>query len=135
MGDYYSVIGHAVARLPSKSHEARHAVYERARTALRDRLSNYDPVLSDTTLANEAAALESAISRLEADLSLGDMRQSPSEGIAKYILVLLVGGVFLAGLVTLIRTERIYRPPAALHHSAITGQPTFGSQAGRQTDR
>ena len=86
MADYYSLIARAVARLPSKTHEARHAIYERARTALRESLSNYDPALSDTALANEQAALETAISRLEANLSFGDMRRAPSEAIAKYIL-------------------------------------------------
>jgi hypothetical protein len=131
MGDYYSVIAHAVARLPSKTHEARHAIYERARTALRERLSNYDPALSDTALANEQAALDTAISRLEGDLSFSDVRRAPRKAIANYILVLLLGGAFLAGLVTLIRTERIYRSPAA-SQSAITGPPTFASQPGRE---
>lgn len=131
MADYYSLISRAVARLPSKTHEARHAIYERARTVLLESLSNYDPALSDTALANEQAALETAISRLEADLSFGDLRRAPSEAIVKYILVLLLGGAFLAGTVTLIRTERIYRFPAA-SQSAITSQPTFASQPGRE---
>ena len=129
MVDYYSVIAHAVARLHSRPHEARHAIYERAQTALRERLSNYDPALSDTALANEQAALEMAISRLEADLSFGDKRPVPRAPIAKYILVLLLGSAFLAGLVNLMRTERIYRSPAA---SATIGQPNFASQPGRQ---
>jgi hypothetical protein len=107
-----------VSRLPSKTDKARHAIYERARTALREKLSNYDPALSDTALANEQAALETAISRLEADLSFGDMQRAPREAIAKYILVLLLASAFLAELLALIRTERIYPPPAA---SVITG--------------
>jgi hypothetical protein len=37
MADYYSVIAGAVSRLPSKTDEARHALYERARTALQER--------------------------------------------------------------------------------------------------
>jgi hypothetical protein len=131
MGDYYSVIAHVVARLPSKTHEARHEVYERARTALRERLSNYDPALSATALANEQAALETAISRLEAGSLFGDMRRAPREAIAKYILVLLIGSAFLAGLTTLIRTERIYQSAVA-SQSAITGQPTFTSPPGRE---
>ena len=118
MADYYSVIARAVSRLPSKTDEARRGIYERARTALRETLNNCDPALSETALANEQASLETAISRLEADLSFGDMRRPPREAIAKYILVLLLGSAFLAGLVTLIRTERIYPPPAA---SVITG--------------
>src|SRR5271166_4764971 len=82
-----------------------------------------------SALANEQAALETAISRLEADLSFDDMRRAPREAIAKYILVLLLGTAFLAGLVTLIRTERIYRSPT-VSQSAITGQPTFASHPG-----
>jgi hypothetical protein len=121
MGDYYSIIAHAVARLPGKTDEARHAIYERARTALREGLSNYDPALSDT----EQAALETAISKLEVDLS------APRGAIAKYILVLLLGASFLAGLVSLIRTERIYRSPAA-SQSVVSSQPTFASQPGRE---
>jgi hypothetical protein len=131
MADYYSVVARAVARLPSRTDEARHAIYERARTALRERLSNYDPALSDTALANEQAALETAISRLEAGLSFGDMRRAPRGAIARYILVLILGSAFLAGLVTLIRTERIDRFPAA-SQSVITGQPTLASQPGRE---
>jgi len=131
MGDYYLVIAHAVARLPSKTLEARHAIYERARTALRERLSNYDPALSDTALANEQAALENAISSVEANLSFGDMRRAPKEAIAKYILALLLGIAFLAVLVSLIRTERFYRSPAA-SYSAITGQPTAASRPDQE---
>jgi hypothetical protein len=131
MADYYSVISRAVSRLPSKTHEARHAIYERARTALRERLSNYDPALSDTALANEQAALETAISRLEADLSFGDMRRGPREGITQYILVLILGSAFLAGLVTLLHTERFYRSLAS-SQSAISSQQTFASQPGRK---
>jgi hypothetical protein len=37
MADYYSLIADAVSRLPSKTDEARHALYERARTALQER--------------------------------------------------------------------------------------------------
>jgi hypothetical protein len=91
MGDYYCVIAHAVARLPGKSYEARHGIYERARTALRERLSNYGPALSDTTLANKQAALETAISRVEADLSFTYIYGASPKRIAKYIVVLLLG--------------------------------------------
>jgi len=35
-----------------------HAIYERARTALREALRNYDPPLSATVLANEQAVLD-----------------------------------------------------------------------------
>ena len=63
--NYYSVIARAVSRLPSQTDEARHAIYERARTALRDALLNYDPPLSESELANEQSALDQAIRTLE----------------------------------------------------------------------
>jgi hypothetical protein len=66
MADYYSVIASAVSRSSSKTDEARRAIYERARTALREALRDYEPLL----LANEQVALEAAVCRLEADLVL-----------------------------------------------------------------
>jgi hypothetical protein len=41
--DYYSIIVRAVSRLPSKTDEARHGIYERARTALQEKLRTLDP--------------------------------------------------------------------------------------------
>src|SRR5262249_41266801 len=73
MSDYYSVIASAVSRLPSKTDEARHAIYERARTALRETLRNYDPPLSETELANEDAALDAAITKVEVDFLFSDI--------------------------------------------------------------
>jgi hypothetical protein len=66
MADYYSVIASAVSRSRSKTDEARRAIYERARTALRKALRDYEPPL----LAHEQVALEAAVCRLEADLVL-----------------------------------------------------------------
>ena len=65
MADYYPVIVRAVSRLPSKTDEARHEIYERARTALREALSNNDPPFSEPELANEQAALDACIRVLE----------------------------------------------------------------------
>ena len=62
---YYSVLVSAVCRLPSQTDEARNAIYERARAALREALLNNDPPLSETELANEQAALDQAIRKLE----------------------------------------------------------------------
>ena len=73
MSDYYSVIASAVSRLPSKTDEARHAIYERARTALRETLRNYDPPLSETELANEDAGLDAAITKVEVDFLFSDI--------------------------------------------------------------
>ena len=61
MPEYYSVIATAVSRLPSKTDEARCAIYDRARTALREALRDYESPL----LAKEQAALDDAIRTLE----------------------------------------------------------------------
>jgi hypothetical protein len=74
MVDYYFVIAGAVSDLPSKNDEARHAIYERARVALHERLCTYDPPLSDVELINERYKLEVAIYKVEEDLLLGVMR-------------------------------------------------------------
>ena len=71
MADYYSVIARAVSGLPSKTDEARHAIYERARTALREVLRNSNPPFSEAELATEQAALEVAISMVEVVSDLG----------------------------------------------------------------
>jgi hypothetical protein len=68
MADYYSVIARAVSRLPSKTDEARHSIYERARTVVQKSLRTHDPPLSPTDLATEQFALEAAISRVETEL-------------------------------------------------------------------
>jgi hypothetical protein len=68
MADYYPVIARAVSRLPSKTDEARHSIYERARTALQENLRTHDPPVSPTELATEQFALEAAISRVETEL-------------------------------------------------------------------
>ena len=53
---------------------ARHAIYEEARKALHERLSN-DLQISDAELVNEHYALEAAIYRVEDELLLSDMRR------------------------------------------------------------
>jgi hypothetical protein len=73
MADYYSAIASAVSRLPSKTDEARREIYERARTAPRDALGNYDPPLSETELANAEAALDAAIAKVEVDFLFSDI--------------------------------------------------------------
>jgi hypothetical protein len=68
MADYYPVIARAVSRLPSKTDEARHSIYERARTVLQENLRTHDPPASPVELATEQFALETAISRVETEL-------------------------------------------------------------------
>ena len=74
MADYRSIIASAVSHLPSTADEARHAIYEQARTALHQRLGN-DPQISDAELVNEHYRLEVAIYTVEEDLLLSDMRR------------------------------------------------------------
>src|SRR5262249_31748213 len=68
MADYYPVIARAVSRLPSKTDEARHSIYERARIVLQENLRTHDPPVSLAELATEQFALEAAISRVETEL-------------------------------------------------------------------
>ena len=70
MDDYYSIIARAVSRLPSKTDEARHGIYERARTALQATLRTHDPPISEAELANAQLALEAAIRRVEQDVGI-----------------------------------------------------------------
>jgi hypothetical protein len=65
MADYYSLIARAISCMPCNTAEARHAIYEQARTALREALSNNDPPFSETQRANEQAALDACIRVLE----------------------------------------------------------------------
>jgi hypothetical protein len=77
MADYYSVIARAVSRLPSKTDEARHGIYERARTALRENLRTHDPPLTPAELATEQFALEAAISRVETEQRRSAREETP----------------------------------------------------------
>jgi len=79
MADYCTVVSDAVSGLPSKTYEARRALYERARTALRETLRNHDPPLSETELANEQSAFESAISKVETESLFREMRADREE--------------------------------------------------------
>lgn len=69
MADYYSVIADAISRLRSKNDDTRRRIYDRARRALEERLGTLDPPISQTVLANERVALDTAICRVEADIS------------------------------------------------------------------
>src|SRR5690242_12317886 len=78
MTDYYSIVAQAVNRLPSNTDEARHAIYQRARTALRETLATLEPAVS----GNAEAALEAAIAKIEMDLLLSIMRRFVREEAA-----------------------------------------------------
>ncbi len=82
MADYYSVIGRAVSGLLINTDEARHEIYDRARTALQERLRTLDPPISDTELTNEQAALEAAIRNVETKFLFSDIRRHAREEAA-----------------------------------------------------
>jgi hypothetical protein len=79
MADYYSLIADAVSRLAGQTDEARHALYEHARTVLQERLRSLDPPLSAAELGNAEAGLEAAISRVETELLFNIMQRFASE--------------------------------------------------------
>jgi hypothetical protein len=89
MADYYPVIARAVSRLPSKTDEARHSIYERARTVLQENLRTHDPRVSPAELATEQFALEAAISRVETRVAARRKRRDNSLplGLKLYIKV------------------------------------------------
>jgi hypothetical protein len=82
MTDYYSVIARALSGLLSNTDEARREIYDRARTALQERLRTLDPPISEAALANEQDALEAAIRNVEAELLFGDIRRIAREEAA-----------------------------------------------------
>ena len=74
MNDYYPLIARAVERLDRSTGETRRAVYERARKAIAQLLSN-QPALLDADITKERLALEEAIRKVEAEAA----RKSPTE--------------------------------------------------------
>jgi hypothetical protein len=80
MVDYHTVISDAVSALPSKTYEARRALYERARTALQTTLRN--PALPEAELAKEHSALEAAIRKVEMELLFSEIRRDQEEYVA-----------------------------------------------------
>ena len=69
MSKYDEVIGRAVAAMPRDIAE-RHATYNRARSALIERLRSVTPPLPEVAIEAEQAALEAAIQRVEAQFSV-----------------------------------------------------------------
>ncbi|KFG70079.1 hypothetical protein [Microvirga sp. BSC39] len=67
MADYYPLIARAVEGLPEQNPDTRHAVYERARTALIAQLRSLNPPLSEAEIQQESRSLDEAIARVEAD--------------------------------------------------------------------
>jgi hypothetical protein len=80
--DYYSLIALAVSRLPSKADEARHALYERARTTLKEKLHSHDRPVSAAGQTTAQFRLEAAIRRVEMELVFRDMPSGAKEEAA-----------------------------------------------------
>src|SRR5688572_22578694 len=74
MVDYFPVLNSAVAALNPNTPEARRGLYDRARRALVDGLRSSDPVLSDTDLKTQSAALEGAIRKVESQFEVETLR-------------------------------------------------------------
>jgi hypothetical protein len=70
MADYYPLIARAVEGLPEQTPDKRHAVYERARTALVAQLRSLNPPLSEAEIQQESRSLDEAIGRVEADYTV-----------------------------------------------------------------
>jgi lipoprotein-anchoring transpeptidase ErfK/SrfK len=132
MSKYDEVIGRAVAAMPRDIAE-RHATYNRARSALIERLRSVTPPLPEVAIEAEQAALEAAIQRVEAQFSVpadevfdpppAHRLDEPRYGLR----IAMIGGavvavVLLAGFFTypywssVARTAfRQLRPPAVQH--------------------
>jgi hypothetical protein len=63
--DYYSLLARAASVLKNDTAEARHEVYERARTALKTEFGKFDPPRSDTEALQERLKLDYAIHDFE----------------------------------------------------------------------
>ncbi len=78
MADYHTLIARAIDGLADKSPTTRQAVYERARRALIGQLQTLQPPVAPADIERERAALDLAISSVEAQHTLPS-QQSPME--------------------------------------------------------
>ena len=69
MAEYYPLLAKAVASLPNSTPDSRKVVYERARKALIGQLRTLHPPVPDDDIERESVALDSAVARLEAELT------------------------------------------------------------------
>ena len=83
MADYYPLLAKALANLPNRSAAStRRAIYERARKALIGQLRSIQPPMPEGDIANEDAALDRAIARLEAEYGALPASAAPSPAAA-----------------------------------------------------
>jgi hypothetical protein len=78
MADFYPVLARAIATLPSNTVEARRSIYERARAALVAQLRTIQPALSEEQIAAQAAALNDAARRIEAEHAVPPAPEPPT---------------------------------------------------------
>lgn len=78
MAEYYPLLAKAVSGLTHSTPEARRSIYERARNALLKQLRSIQPPIAEADIDREAKALDAAIARLEAELSV---QSSLEEGL------------------------------------------------------
>jgi hypothetical protein len=85
MADYYPLLAKAITGLSSNNLETRHAIYDRARTALLRQLASIDPPVAQAIVDRELGALEQVFTRLEMEnLEVADVgsKAQTSEDIA-----------------------------------------------------
>ena len=68
MADYYPVLARAVSRLATNTDEARHELYEHARSVLNKHLDGNNPQISKIDPIYERIAFEMAVLKLETKL-------------------------------------------------------------------
>jgi hypothetical protein len=99
--NYEPLIAHAVSKLDKSTGANRQILYERARSACIEELKKRDPPISDMDFANERAALENAIRKVESDWETAATTRNVI-GVVGFVLgfgltvaleVLLLGGL------------------------------------------
>ena len=68
--DYYSLISRGISSANDSSVQSRQSIYERARTAVIDRLRQVDPALSPDLIETAKREIEAAIQKIEAEYQL-----------------------------------------------------------------
>ncbi|MCT8971757.1 hypothetical protein [Microbaculum marinisediminis] len=69
MADFVSVLRRAVANLENNTEAARHAIYDKARAALRAQLEAIDPPLGPDDIARQIDSLDTAVGELETEFA------------------------------------------------------------------
>jgi len=68
MADYYPVLQRAIGALDPNTADTRRGVYDRARSALMNQLTSFDPPLDEAEITSHRLALEDVIRRIEAEM-------------------------------------------------------------------